>query len=280
MTEQTCARRHCFNPVKASMLCREDTATLLADLTEIGESLFPDLELQFRRGARYSTARAGSSGEAPVSFNEKARGEIVNLTVVVLTWQEHLAEHLRDDTRPYSPVAAAVWMWTTIRDRGIAAWDQAGAMADAIASAVSAAHRAIDRPADRWYAGRCSAEYPTADDVMVECPQELYANTESGTVRCPRCRTTHVVSDRRRILLDAAEDMLLTAAEAARAVVVWTDYERGENKLVQRISKWRERGRIEQRGVVAEAGGQRPLYRLRDILNLLGEETRSESATA
>lgn len=48
--------------------------------------------------------------------------------------------------------------------------------------------------------------------------------------------------------------------------------ERGENKLVKRISKWLERGHIQTHGIVAEAGGDRPLYRLRDILDLLDLE--------
>lgn len=132
--------------------------------------------------------------------------------------------------------------------------------------------RIIDRPAERWYAGVCST--PTDDG---ECQAELYATNTRGDLTCRQCATVHDIRMRREFLLNEAEHMLVTASEAARAVVVWSDYDRGETRLVKRISTWRERGRIEMRGHRTEMGVERPTYRLGDVLDLLADDATREA---
>lgn len=134
--------------------------------------------------------------------------------------------------------------------------------------------RLVDRPAERWYAGICSA--PIGDDE--HCPAEVYARADRGHIECQECGEQHDVQARREYLLGEAENVLATASEAARAVTVWSDYDRGETRLVRRISDWQRRKRIETRGHVEELGRMRPTYRIGDILDLLADDARRESA--
>jgi hypothetical protein len=124
--------------------------------------------------------------------------------------------------------------------------------------------RFVDRPADRWYAGKCS----TIIDGIV-CTADLYATVERGTTECRVCGTMHDVATRREFLLREAEDNLVTATEAAGALLAWTDYDGSETKLVDRIRKWRDRDQLEVQDVISLLGRDRHLYRLGDIQALL-----------
>lgn len=124
--------------------------------------------------------------------------------------------------------------------------------------------RFVDVKPNRWYAGKCSAT-TRVGEADVCCTAELYADADSGAITCRACGTRHDVSERREFLLREAKGYLVTATEAASALLAWTDYDGSENKLVDRVRKWREHGRIESRGVLEVAGCTRHLYRLGDI---------------
>jgi len=130
--------------------------------------------------------------------------------------------------------------------------------------------RIVDRPAERWYAGKCSARDPdAADDDAPECTYELYARTDSGTIRCQACGTDHDVAERREFLLREARDYHVTATEAAGALIAWTDYDGSESKLVDLVRKWRDRDKLDVADVTSLLGRDRHLYRLGDIQELL-----------
>lgn len=129
----------------------------------------------------------------------------------------------------------------------------------------------VDRPADKWYAGRCSA----GDEDGV-CQVELYASTERGKVTCTGCGAVHDVDKRRDILLDEAKNYHVTATEAASALLAWTDYDGSETKLVDRIRKWRDREQLEVADVTSLMGRDRHLYRLGDIQDLLVGDAQEE----
>lgn len=131
----------------------------------------------------------------------------------------------------------------------------------------------VDRPADRWYAGKCSA-----GDEHGQCQTELYARTDRGKVRCPTCDTEHDVDKRREILLNEAKDYHVTATEAASALLAWTDYDGTETKLMDRIRKWRDRDQLEVADVTSLHGRDRHLYRLGDIQDLLVKAAQDTQA--
>lgn len=133
-----------------------------------------------------------------------------------------------------------------------------------------------DRPASKWYAGKCSV----IDENGTECTAELYAREDRGWVDCQRCGIRHDVSERRAVLLREAKHYLVTATEAASALMAWTDYDGTETKLVDRIRKWRDRGRLEVADVTSLHGKDRHLYRLGDVQDLLvGHAQRQQQQT-
>lgn len=132
--------------------------------------------------------------------------------------------------------------------------------------------RMVNRPPDRWYAGKCSA----TDGSDNTCTAELYAAADRGHIDCRACGTRHDVADRRAFLLEEAKEYRVTASEAADALMAWTDYDGSEHKLIDRIRKWRDRGRLEVQDVTSLAGRDRHLYRLGDIQELLIEHAQRQ----
>lgn len=134
--------------------------------------------------------------------------------------------------------------------------------------------RFVDRRPEAWYAGRCGA----TDDTGT-CTAELYARQDRGWIDCPACGVRVDVGDRRDVLLNEAQEHLVTASQAAGALIAWTDYDGTEDKLVDRIRKWRDRERLEVRDVTSLHGRDRHLYRLGDIQALLIEHAQQRQET-
>lgn len=132
--------------------------------------------------------------------------------------------------------------------------------------------RMVNRPPDRWYAGKCSA----SDLLGVTCTAELYATEDHGTIVCPGCETRHDVGDRRDFLLEEAKHYLVTATEAAGALLAWTDYDGNEGKLIKLISQWHQHERLASRGETVVNGKDRRLYRLGDVQELLIRHAQRE----
>ena len=160
--------------------------------------------------------------------------------------------------------------------RWIEGRDWAPVMLDELLDLERRLTRAVNRPPDRWYAGKCSNTFIVEDAPM--CAVDLYATEDRGFIDCPGCGMRHDVSKRREILLKEAADIHVTATEAAGALIAWTDYDGSENKLVDRIRKWRDRDKLEVRDVTSLHGKDRHLYRLGDIQALLVEHAQREQS--
>lgn len=170
----------------------------------------------------------------------------------------------------------------------------------------------VERGKGRWYAGICSAvlepERPHdqssctcachlgADDCDVEggscgpeyaviaavlCQHDLYAIPGTSYVRCPICRTSHSVTARRSILLEEARETVLPLGTIAQVCVSLLDGEPSVERLYKRISKWTERGQLEDYGVRVLTGKPQRVYRLGDVLDtLIGEVSTSKRRTS
>lgn len=130
----------------------------------------------------------------------------------------------------------------------------------------------VDSKPDRWYAGKCSAE--REDEAC--CTAELYATADKGVIVCRACGARHDVSERREFLLREAKSYLVTATEAAGALLAWTDYDGSETKLIDRIGKWRTRGLLESTGTADVGGKPRHLYRLGDVQDMMVDDARRD----
>lgn len=135
----------------------------------------------------------------------------------------------------------------------------------------------VNRPADKWYAGRCGVTDDLEDGTTATCETELYATAEKGTIECPGCGITHDVGERREFLLKEAKDYNVTASEAASALMAWTDYDGTTKKLVDLIAYWRENDALEDHGVTEVNGQWRKVYRLGDVQDrLIGHAQREQ----
>lgn len=142
--------------------------------------------------------------------------------------------------------------------------DWAPAMLDELLDLERRLRRLVDRPPSRQYAGRC------------HCDAELYALEGKTTMHCQACGAEHDVASRREFLLREASDYLVTATEAASALLSWTDCDWAHAKIVDRIRRWRDRGTLDVADVTSLSGRDRHLYRLGDVQALLVVEAQRD----
>lgn len=140
---------------------------------------------------------------------------------------------------------------------------QAGArdVCEALADALARALAVTDLPADRWYAGQCSAGANV-------CAEDLYVPAGSTVVQCPRCGAAHDVAARRTILLRHAEDVTATATEISRAVSGFDAH-----LSASAVRRWAHRGLIV---ATNSTSGDVPTYRLGDVLHIMDTRRHSE----
>jgi hypothetical protein len=280
-----CEATSCGKPTTTT-LCHDHQGQLLK-LADDFPSWIDDLVTTLTRQGRTTTGTTTPSDEAPIPFNPRAGTAFRHITTTLIRWQERIADHTGQPVRITEPMHAATWIAHTLHRFHARNLPDAGQLLTALNDHTKTISKIVDRPERKWYAGRCGKLTTTFHDndtfTIGECPRELYADTETGTITCPLCGGTHDIATRQATLLTQAKEKLATATEAARAIVVWSDYQRGENRLVKRIGTWADRGRITQHGTIPQGGKDRPLYRIGDILDLLAEDdhdTKAKTATA
>jgi hypothetical protein len=131
----------------------------------------------------------------------------------------------------------------------------AGDLADEVGYCVIQGQRAVDKPLQLVYAGPCD-----------ECTADLYAHPKASDVSCRQCAAVYEVEVRRRWLLEAAEDQLLTAAEMSRALPGLLKTE----LTASMIRGLAHRGKLTPHPPHPDRPRE-PLYRVGDVLNLISE---------
>lgn len=125
------------------------------------------------------------------------------------------------------------------------AWD----MVSHVQYAVDKARQAIDRPADKLYAGPC------------ECGLALYQRQQAQQITCRECRRTYQAAERRAWLLEALRGHSATAAEIAAGVGELA----GQPINRKRINQWHSRGRLTPTGTNSEGA---PVFLIGDVMDL------------
>lgn len=171
--------------------------------------------------------------------------------------------------------------WLGIHERYVRRHEAVGELWQEVHDLVAQVRRIVDRRPDRCYLGVCSVHLDTLDGggdahpgfppQPIYCDADLYAVDGYDTVTCRACGTVHGVPERRRILLDAVDDQLGTAAEIARALAAYADVE----LKVERLRQWYSRGQIAQ--YAPRDGDRWPRYRVGDVRELLNPTNRKAS---
>lgn len=211
------------------------------------------------------TAAATSS---PVAFGATEAGREVR--TVVLRWVQRTLDVVLPPDRPMAarydvferagrdPSGWLADRWQLIRRQPWAA-----TCADEVARAVRHAYALVDTPPDTWFAGSCDVvlDDPDHPGTTHLCGWQLEGRLDESVVRCRGCGTQHDVAERRERMLARMPDVLVTAADAARALST-----PGRPVTAAMVRGWRHRGHLEpetgpdERPLYNDAGA--PLYRL------------------
>lgn len=300
MSEQTC---QCGKPTAGAYLCVRCVNTLEIAIVNVS-AYYRDLETLRTKRARYGSGAAtkGSIGKAqPLPVDDRFTDRTGEGTRIdwearntVSTWVRAVMEEQPELSGPYCRYACLHVSCGAIFRRRFPRHDTVESMCayllrqlsyvtrerwaeeilDELTNIERRMRRLVDRPADRWYAGKCSAPTGNAEDSL--CDAELFARAEAGAIVCRTCGTEHDVATRREFLLTEAKGYNVTATEAAGALLAWTDYDGSEDKLIDRIRKWEDREKLIPHGHVMHLGKRRSLYRLGDIQELMIRHAQKE----
>lgn len=238
-----------------------DTAARLGRVDRVAGN---DDDVRRTLDSRFPLTAAASPSPVDFGATEAAR----HLRRTVKTWAERLLDEQPPGTDYGDLTDGARWLadrWKVVRTRP---W--AGECARQIGAAIRRAETHVDQPPEEWFAGHCDValDDPDRPGETYACGWELYARLASDTVRCRGCGTTHDVAARRAQLIASAGDVLVTAAQAARALT-----EPGHEITAAMVRGWKHRGGLTPATRVDDAGGTiplcdergRPLYRLADV---------------
>jgi hypothetical protein len=267
-------RTGCGRPTQDMLCgrCLTDLSTGLRQLATHGidahgdrrPGLLEELEITLTRTSPSTALGQGtrSSADKPVSFHEAASVIRVRAVYDITRWARNVARtwpHLT--LTATTPAAMCEWMATV--SGLLKEHPYAGALHHDITRLVKDIRHVIDLAPERLFIGQCSAIVEG-----VECPEDLYARHDRATASCHTCGTEHDVTQRRKVLYDAAMNVHATGTEIARAMPKIF----GMEVSADRIRTWRARGKIR---VVGRDGFDHPLYRIGDVWELLRPKERA-----
>lgn len=259
-----CAVKGCENPRPPhGFVCAGCERQLRNDLRQVPDLAIALSEARARQVRMTEPSGGGGSAEKPLPLDLKAGDLLADL---VRTLREHAdpAARARGLYRPLDTAAALAGFLTS--QVGWLAGRPVGAqVVQDVARIVVAGRRHIDRPAATWYGGPCGGLYIDDNWVPVECDAEMYFPVGVAVFQCRRCLQKHDVKERQAWVQKLAEDQLVHAGLAARALSIL-----GEYVTSAQIRGWAHRGRLMEKGRDL-LHPDRPLYRLGDIIDLATE---------
>lgn len=241
----------CERPTRDATLCPGCAMRLDEAIASISDyhGLAWDLDLAVTRQTRRTSGPSSRPAESAIPFDDRASDAAAALTRVLGAWASRIADETRAGQLADETLAGvASWLrprvgWLRYHPDGADAYDQ-------ITAAVEDARHAVDRPADRLYAGPCNG-----------CGTHLYARDGAMFVTCPdaECGAAYEVAERRGWLLAALDDFLGNSQQLARMVTYL-----GMSIPDPTIRWWASKKRITAHG--HDAGGH-PLYRLGEVVD-------------
>ncbi len=278
-----CATPDCGRPVRDATICGNCTADLernLGDVAAYADELDTTLSRQTATGGRVG----GRSADKPLPYDPPASSAIDVMRSTLVGWvralevaEVHGPVH-RDCLHPScSSIRRTRYPVDTLADQAryllsnlnaLRQHEAADEALDEIGSAVDNARRAVDRRADRIYAGPCMAPVPIEGDAphepTGECRESLFASPKRQDVTCRSCGALFDVEDRRDWLRQAADSHLGTAAE----ISALCRHMLGEMVTASMIRGYAHRGQILAHGQTPDPRGREvPMYRVGEVLS-------------
>lgn len=254
--------------------CQHTGRRALFNVTAYHADLFtlPAQTLGVRYGHKVSDPTGSAVSLASVSDPIE---DVAAATKAMLTrWLRRLVD---DRPRAFMPNEGTVEVLAKVLTQqlhAIAGCAWAGEFVTELLALERRLRRTVEANKGLWYAGVCGTDTETG----AYCTRVLYADPDKDQVRCPVCRTVWPVTERRRILLEAARDEVTNVATIARACAVLLGDQTSQAKLERRIQNWIDRGDIERRGSRDIDGRLRKVYRVGDVLDML-LDTRQKATT-
>lgn len=253
---EPCMVDWCDRPVGDGYTCQRCSDRLSVALGDV-PALWVELDIVLTRQARYNEPE-GRGGEKSLPFNATASETGWVLRNTLTTWCRLIADERGRDLPVDEVAAVARWLLhhtTWLRHH------RAGAEAvEEITSAVNQVRKAIDRPAERIYAGPCQ-----------DCGGDMYAKPDAASVDCRPCGLQYDVTEMRDWMRSQVYGRLVTAREG---VVLLSRF--GLPVQQKTIDKWHLRKRVADHG--EDRDGKR-LYLFDDLVALAAANTPSEQAS-
>jgi hypothetical protein len=285
----TCANCHKPSPDGAPLCskCIHTFEVALANIAVYASELDTVRSRQTAFGDRAGTSR---SAEKPLPVDLRVHPVEWDARSTLLGWVDFVTEHRGEYVGIPVVTIEGMAEWLTASSEWLRHRNEAPDALDEIIDLERRLGRLVDAPAERWYAGPCTARQEHNGETcrcachngagvpcdMVggcglaftqsgTCETDMYARAGSRTVKCPECDVEYNVDARREWLLDAAEDQLAPAMLIARAVATLA----GADITPELVRKWAERGRISVRSHDTRG---KALYRVGDVLDVIAQE--------
>ena len=254
---EPCAVEWCDRPVGDGYVCQRCADRLSVALGDI-PALWDELDTVLTKQARYAAAEF-RRGEQALPFNPTASELGWVLRNTLSTWCRLIAEE-RGRVLPDSDTPAAVAGWLLHHTTWLRHHRAGHEAVEEITSVVGKIRQAVDRPAERIYAGPCK-----------DCNGDMYGKPGAAMVECRPCGLEYDVAEMVAWMHSELRGKLVTAREATVLLG-----RMGLPVQQKTIDKWFERKRLVDHGSNAE---EKRLYLFDDLVELAAANTPVERAS-
>jgi len=228
-------------------ICRPCAVDLEKTLAEI-PALVGHLELTLSRQTGNNPEPGARTTTTPLPYDPRASEATWILRSTLVGWIRDL-----DNTHQPGDDIPAMARWLFARRSVIVVHIAAGELVDEITTAATNAWRAVDRPTERMFLGRCG------------CDAELWTRPDTTTVVCRNCGTRHDRAQIRDAQLDALASLIVTGPEFAAYAVAHLDVTVTPDRIEGRVRTWRTRNLVQPVAHIHRDGTPMPAYRFADL---------------
>jgi hypothetical protein len=247
----------CDRPVAEGLVCMVCSDRLERALGDV-PALWEELDTVLTKQARYAAAEF-RRGEQALPFDPVAAELGFVLRNTLSTWCRLIAEE-RGRVLPDTDTPAAVAGWLLHHTVWLRHHKAGHEAVEEITSAVREIRKAVDRPAERIYAGPCA-----------DCGGDMFGKPGAASVKCRPCGLSYDVAEMVTWMRNEARGRLVTARES---VVLLGRF--GLPLSQKTVEKWNLRKRLTDHG--EDRDGKR-LYLFDDVWMLAAGNTPSEQAS-